>query len=163
MIEREEYLNKLIAFKDKDLIKVVTGIRRCGKSTLFDLYINYLKESGIQDNQIIKLNLEDSDFDFITNYKELYTYIKERLQSEQQNYVFIDEIQKIKCFETACDSLYIKKNVDLYIIGSNAELLSGEIATLLSGRYIEIKMLPLSFKEYIGYKGSNDLIIKYND
>lgn len=83
MIEREEYLNKLIAFKDKDLIKVVTGIRRCGKSTLFDLYINYLKESGIQDNQIIKLNLEDSDFDFITNYKELYTYIKERLQSEQ--------------------------------------------------------------------------------
>ena len=163
MIEREEYLNKLIAFKDKDLIKVVTGIRRCGKSTLFDLYINYLKESGIQDNQIIKLNLEDSDFDFITNYKELYTYIKERLQSEQQNYVFIDEIQKIKCFETACDSLYIKKNVDLYINGSNAELLSGEIATLLSGRYIEIKMLPLSFKEYIGYKGSNDLIIKYND
>jgi len=160
MIEREEYLNKLISFKDKNLIKVVTGIRRCGKSTLFDLYIKYLKENGIQDNQIIKLNLEDSDFDFITDYKELYTYIKERLQSEQQNYVFIDEIQKIKCFETACDSLYIKNNVDLYINGSNAELLSGEIATLLSGRYIEIKMLPLSFKEYISYKGSNDYITK---
>jgi len=120
MIERKEYLDQLKRFKDKDLIKVVTGIRRCGKSTLFDLFIHDLKENGIKNNQIIKVNLEDATYHF-NDAKELYDY----------------------------DSLYIKKNVDVYITGSNAYLLSGELATLLSGRYIEIKMLPLSFQEYL--------------
>jgi len=148
MIERKEYLEKLKNFKDKDLIKVITGIRRCGKSTLFDLFINYLKETGISDNQIIKVNLEDADYNF-ESYKELYDYINKKIDSKKQYYVFIDEVQNVPLFQKAVDSLYIKKNVDVYITGSNAYLLSGELATLLSGRYVEIKMLPLSFKEYL--------------
>lgn len=148
MIPRDIYLKKLIDFKDKDLIKIVTGIRRCGKSTLFDIYINYLKEQGIQDKQIIKINLESQDYNF-ENYIELYNYIKERIDNSKKNYVFIDEVQCIEDFQKAIDSLYINKNIDLYITGSNAYLLSGELATLISGRYIEIKMLPLSFSEYI--------------
>ena len=148
MIERKEYLEKLKNFKDKDLIKVITGIRRCGKSTLFDLFINYLKEMGISDEQIIKINLEDVDYNF-KDYKELYDYINKKIDSKQQYYVFIDEVQNVPLFQKAVDSLYIKKNVDVYITGSNAYLLSGELTTLLSGRYVEIKMLPLSFKEYL--------------
>lgn len=163
MIQRPEYLNILKNFKDKELIKVVTGIRRCGKSTLFDLYINYLKEQGIDDNQIIRVNLEDADYSELDDYLKLYNYIKEKLNPNKQNYVFIDEVQTITDFQKACDSLYIKKNVDLYITGSNAHLLSGELATLLSGRYIEIKMMPLSFKEYISYVGEADLNKKYKD
>ena len=148
MIERKEYLEKLKNFKDKDLIKVITGIRRYGKSTLFDLFINYLKEMGISDEQIIKINLEDVDYNF-KDYKELYDYINKKIDSKQQYYVFLDEVQNVPLFQKAVDSLYIKKNVDVYITGSNAYLLSGELATLLSGRYVEIKMLPLSFKEYL--------------
>lgn len=149
LIKRDEYLKVLINFKDKDVIKVVTGIRRCGKSTLFNIYINYLKEQGIKDNQIIHINLEDADYDF-KDYKELYNYIKNKIKDNKEKYyVFIDEVQNIPEFQKAVDSLYIKKNVDVYITGSNAYLLSGELATLLSGRYIEIKMLPLSFKEYV--------------
>ena len=148
MIERTEYLELLKRFKDKDLIKVVTGIRRCGKSTLFDLYINYLKRIGIKEDQIIKINLEDVEYSFET-YKELYDYVNEKLDTKKQYYVFLDEVQNVPMFQKAVDSLYIKKNVDVYITGSNAYLLSGELATLLSGRYIEIKMLPLSFKEYL--------------
>ncbi len=148
MIARDFYLKKLIDFKDKDLIKIITGIRRCGKSTLFDIYINYLKEQGIQDEQIIKLNLESQDYSF-KDYTELYNYIKERLVNDKKNYVFIDEVQRVEEFQKAIDSLYIDKNIDLYITGSNAYLLSGELATLISGRYVEIKMLPLSFKEYM--------------
>ena len=148
MIERIEYLEQLKRFKDKDLIKVVTGIRRCGKSTLFELFINYLKETGIKDNQIIKINLEDADYNF-ESYKELYDYVNQRLDSKKQFYVFLDEVQNVPMFQKAVDSLYIKKNVDVYITGSNAYLLSGELATLLSGRYVEIKLLPLSFKEYL--------------
>lgn len=163
MIERKKYLEELISFKDKDLIKVITGIRRCGKSTLFDLYIDYLKENGIKDEQIIRINLEDADFDFIENYKDLYEYVKSKLISDKQNYVFLDEVQIVDDFQRACDSLYIKKNVDLYITGSNANLLSGELATLLSGRYVEIKMLPLSFEEYISYRSESDLQQKYVD
>ena len=163
VIERKKYLEELISFKDKDLIKVVTGIRRCGKSTLFDLYIDYLKKNGIKDEQIIRINLEDADYDFIKNYKELYDYVKSKLVSDKQNYVLLDEVQIVEDFQRACDSLYIKKNVDLYITGSNANLLSGELATLLSGRYIEIKMLPLSFEEYISYRGESDLQQKYVD
>ena len=148
MIERTEYLEQLKRFKDKNLIKVVTGIRRCGKSTLFELFINYLKETGIEDNQIIMINLEDADFNF-ENYKELYDYINGKIDSKKNYYVFLDEVQNVSEFQKAVDSLYIKKNVDVYITGSNAYMLSGELATLLSGRYVEIKMLPLSFKEYL--------------
>ena len=155
MINREEYLNELIRWKDKDLIKVVTGIRRCGKSTLFDLFIDYLKMSGVKSNQIIYINLEDADYDF-KNYKELYHFINEKIISEDNFYVFLDEVQNVPGFQRAIDSLYIKKNVDVYITGSNAYLLSGELATLLSGRYIEIKMLPLSFKEYVSAFDNNN-------
>ncbi len=156
MIERKEYLDQLIRFKDKDLIKVVTGIRRCGKSTLFELFINYLKENGIKNDQIITLNLEDADYNF-DNYKELYDYVNKKIDSEKQYYVFLDEVQNVPMFQKAVDSLYIKKNVDVYITGSNAYLLSGELATLLSGRYVEIKMLPLSFREYLS---AFDLTVK---
>ena len=135
MIERTEYLEKLKRWKDKDLIKVVTGIRRCGKSTLFDLFINYLKENNINDEQIIKINLEDAEYNF-ENYKELYDYINKKIDSKQKYYIFLDEVQNVPKFQKAVDSLYIKKNVDVYITVSNAYLLSGELATLLSGRYI---------------------------
>ena len=155
MIERTEYLEQLKKFKDKDLIKVVTGVRRCGKSTLFELFINYLKENGIKDSQIIKINLEDADYNF-ENYKELYDYVNKQLDSKKQYYVLLDEVQNVPMFQKAVDSLYIKKNVDVYITGSNAYLLSGELATLLSGRYVEIKLLPLSFKEYLSAFDSLD-------
>ena len=155
MIQRTEYLEELKRWKDKDLIKVVTGIRRCGKSTLFELFIEYLKETGISDEQIIHINLEDAEYDF-HDYKELYNYINEKIDSKKQYYIFLDEVQNVLEFQKAVDSLYIKKNVDVYITGSNAYLLSGELATLLSGRYIEIKMLPLSFKEYISAFDDNN-------
>lgn len=150
MVERKEYLEKLKKWKDKDLIKVITGIRRCGKSTLFELYIDYLKSMGVKDNHIIFINLENPDNEF-ENYKELYKYIKEKVKDENQYYVFLDEIQNISEFQKAVDGLYIIKNIDVYITGSNAYLLSGELATLLTGRYIEIKMFPLSFEEYLSY------------
>ena len=154
MIERQEYLKQLIKFKDTDLIKIVTGIRRCGKSTMFDIYIEYLKKQGVQDNQIIKINIENPEITF-NNYMELYNYVKERLNKEKKTYVFIDEVQNIDDFQKAIDGLYINKNIDLYLTGSNAYLLSGELATLISGRYIEIKMLPLSFKEYLSVFDEN--------
>lgn len=157
MIERNEYLNVLKRFKDKELIKVITGIRRCGKSTLLEMYKNYLLANGITEDQIISINLEDLKYNFIEDYMSLYNYICNKLKSNRKNYVFIDEVQKINEFQKTVDSLYIKKNVDLYITGSNANLLSSELATLLSGRYIEIKMLPLSFKEYKdAYKDLNN-------
>ncbi|MCH3917366.1 MAG: ATP-binding protein [Spirochaetia bacterium] len=149
MIEREEYLQDLISFKDKKLIKVVTGIRRCGKSTMLELYQAYLKTIGIADEQILAVNLEDGDYRDIRTAETLYRYVEVRLQKERMNYVFLDEVQQVKDFQEAVDWLYVKKNVDLYITGSNAFLLSGELATLLSGRYVEIKMLPLSLKEYV--------------
>ena len=148
MIERNDYLNLLIRFKDKELIKVITGIRRCGKSTLLELYRNYLLSNGVLEEQIISINLEDLKYNFINDYMSLYNYINDKLKPNKKNYVFIDEVQRIDEFQKAVDSLYINKNVDLYITGSNANLLSSELATLLSGRYIEVKMLPLSFKEY---------------
>ena len=159
MLERKEYLEKLKKWKDKDLIKVVTGIRRCGKSTLFELYIDYLKSIGIDDNHIISINLENPDNEF-DNYKNLYKYVKEQIKDKKQYYVFLDEVQRVSEFQKAVDGLYIKKNVDVYITGSNAYLLSGELATLLTGRYIEIKMYPLSFEEYLSYyeKDANEKI-----
>ncbi|MBQ3819521.1 ATP-binding protein [bacterium] len=148
MIKRDEYLKKLISFKDKELIKVITGIRRCGKSTLFKLFQEYLLNNGVEQEQIISINFEDLDYEYIDNYKILYDFIKSKLNKNKKNYIFLDEVQHVKDFEKAIDSLYINKNTDLYITGSNAFFLSGELATLLSGRYVEIKMLPLSFKEY---------------
>ena len=155
MIERTQYLEELKRWKDKDLIKVITGIRRCGKSTLFQLFIEYLKSTGISNEQIISINLEDADYNF-EDYKQLYDYIKEKMEFETKYFVFLDEVQNVPMFQKAVDSLYIKKNVDVYITGSNAYLLSGELATLLSGRYIEIKMLPLSFKEYVSAFDDNN-------
>src|SRR5574344_849239 len=148
MIKRPEYLNFLINWKDKQVIKVISGIRRCGKSTLFDLYKDYLHEQNVDNSQIISLNFEEPDFEYLCNYKELYEYIKGKLVSDKMNYVFLDEIQHVEEFEKAVDGLFIKSNVDVYITGSNSEFMSSELATRLSGRYVELKMLPLSFKEY---------------
>lgn len=148
-IVREAYLEDLISLKDKNLIKVITGIRRCGKSTMFELYQDYLRTNGIEEEQIISVNLEDGDYRSIRTADTLYEYIVEKLVKDRQNYVFLDEVQQAENFQEAVDWLYVKKNVDLYITGSNAYILSGELATLLSGRYVEIKMLPLSFKEYV--------------
>ncbi|MCI8273673.1 MAG: ATP-binding protein [Clostridia bacterium] len=150
MVERKEYLEKLKKWKDKELIKVITGIRRCGKSTLFNLYINYLKSIGIEESHIISINLENPDNEF-SDYKELYDFVKEKIKDNKKYYIFLDEVQNVKEFQKAIDGLYIMKNVDVYITGSNAYLLSGELATLLTGRYIEIKMYPLSYKEYLSY------------
>lgn len=150
MVERKQYLEKLKKWKDKDLIKVITGIRRCGKSTLFKLYIDYLKSIGINDSHIISMNLESPDNEF-DNYKELYKSVKGQIKDNEKYYVFLDEVQNVSEFQKAVDGLYIIKNLDIYITGSNAYLLSGELATLLTGRYIEIKMYPLSFEEYLSY------------
>ncbi len=164
MIQREAYLQQLINFKDIKLIKIITGIRRCGKSTLFDIYIDYLKSQNIGKEQIIQVNLENPDMKF-NDYMELYNYIKEKMIKDKMNYIFIDEVQNVPNFQKAVDGLFIKENADIYITGSNAYLLSGELATLLSGRYIEIKMLPLSFKEYLSAFDSkidkNEKLLEY--
>ena len=151
MIQRSAYLNKLISWREKQLIKVVTGVRRCGKSTLLALYNEYLKSTGVSDEQIISINLEDVDYEHLLHYKALYNYVKERLCPDKFTYVFIDEVQQCPEFEKAVDSLFIKDRVDVYVTGSNAHMLSGELATLLSGRYVEIRMLPLSFAEYLAF------------
>lgn len=147
LISRPEYINKLKSWRDTDLIKIVTGLRRSGKSTLFTLFIEDLKKDGISSKNILQLNLDDPANDF-SSYKDLYNYIKDRIPQDQKTYVFLDEVQNVPEFERAVEGLYLDKNIDLYITGSNAFLLSSELATLFSGRYIEIKMLPLSFKEY---------------
>jgi predicted AAA+ superfamily ATPase len=154
MTKRKEYLDWLIRWREKQLIKVITGVRRCGKSTLFSLYIDCLKETGVADGQIISINLEDVDSEHLLDYKALHAYVKDRLCDDKMTYVFIDEVQQCPQFEKAVDSLFIKKNVDVYITGSNAHMLSGELATLLSGRYVEIRMLPLSFAEYLDFVGA---------
>ena len=151
-------LEQLKHFKDKDLIKVITGIRRCGKSTLFDLYNEFLLNSGIEKQQIIRINLEDPIYYELDSYLKLYNYVLNKIDSSKKTYVFIDEVQVVPEFQKACDGLYLNKNIDLYITGSNANLLSGELATLLSGRYIEIKMLPLSFKEFVSANNNDDNI-----
>ena len=147
-IDRKEYLDFLVKSKDRQIIKVVSGVRRCGKSTLFEIYKDFLLENGVAKNQIISINFEDMDYEELTDYKKLYEYIKSKMIEDKRNYIFLDEIQHVDKFEKVVDSLFIKKNTDLYITGSNAYFMSSELATLLSGRYIELKMLPLSFKEY---------------
>ena len=149
MVIRKEYLSRLLAWKNEQVIKVVTGIRRCGKSTLLKQFQDRLVEDGVSQEQIISINFEDLDYEDLLDYKALYAYIKERLCPDKMTYIFLDEIQKVDSFQKAVDSLFIKENTDIYITGSNAYLLSGDLATLLTGRYVEISMLPLSFAEYL--------------
>lgn len=155
LVERKEYLEKLLAWKEKEIIKVVTGMRRCGKSKLLEMYQMKLIESGVDKSQIIYVNFDEFENRHLLNKDALYTYIKERLCQDKYTYIFLDEIQKVEDYEIVVDSLYVKPKVDLYITGSNSYLLSGDLATYLSGRYIEINMLPLSFKEYHALVGSD--------
>lgn len=157
-IERQDYLDKLIAFKDKKLIKVITGIRRCGKSTIMEIFRDWLLNNGVSPEQILYLNFEDYDNIELRNPLALHQYIKPLILSDKPTYIFFDEIQHVKDFPDIINSINLKPNVDLYVTGSNAYMLSNEIATLLSGRYVEIAMLPLSFKEYVqGCGGSDNL------
>lgn len=192
--KRDLYIKQLIHYRDKPLIKVITGIRRCGKSTLLTLFENHLLESGIPENQIIRINFESFAFEKISSNKELYTYIKNRLNNANctnnsndasksnnaipannankteninitnnanktntsgKHYILLDEIQQVESWERVINSLLVDANVDIYITGSNAYLLSSELSTLLSGRYVEIKMQPLSFKEYLDFTGKD--------
>ena len=163
-IERKTYMEKLLNWKDKQVIKVVTGVRRCGKSTLLEMFQDRLKMEGVDDHRIIAINLEDFDFIELRDPKELYHYISTRLIKEKRCYVFLDEIQHVSNYADVVDALFVKENIDLYLTGSNAYMLSSEIATLLSGRYIEIKMQPLSFAEYVDSTGNRDhLAGKYSD
>ena len=148
MIERKTYLDFLIKLKDKKIIKVITGIRRCGKSTLFLLYQDYLLKNGVAKEQIINYNFENPEDNKYENWKDLYNDIISKLNSKKMNYIFFDEIQILTNFEKLVDGLFTKNNVDIYITGSNSYMLSGELATYLTGRYMQIHMLPLSFKEY---------------
>jgi predicted AAA+ superfamily ATPase len=150
LIIRDAYLDELIGYREKQLIKVITGVRRCGKSTLMEQYRDYLINDGVSADQIIFINFDDLDFEHLSDYHSLYEYIKSKMTEKLMYYVFLDEVQKVDEFQKVASSLFIKKNIDIYISGSNAAMLSGELATLLSGRYIQIKMLPLSFREFAG-------------
>jgi predicted AAA+ superfamily ATPase len=164
MVNRPGYIKKLAGFKDTRLIKIVTGVRRSGKSTLLELYRDHLLASGVRPGQITEINLEDPDHRPLADPYALYDYIKAKLLPEEMNYVFLDEIQNVRDYQKAVDGLFIIKNIDLYITGSNAYMLSGELATLLSGRYVEIHLLPLSFKEYLSaFKDTGDLSRKFRD
>ena len=149
MVIRKAYLEQLKSWKDEMVVKVVTGIRRCGKSTLLMQYQDYLRENGVAENQIISINFEELEYEHLLDYRALYGYIKERLCADKMTYIFLDEIQKVPDFQKVVDSLYVKKNTDVYY------MLSGDLATLLTGRYVEISMLPLSFKEYLDITGGN--------
>lgn len=162
LIPRPEYLAFLQRYRDRALIKVVSGVRRCGKSTLFILFRKFLMQQGVEPAQIISINFEDLAYESLCEYHALYRYITERMLPDQMNYIFLDEIQHVPQFEKVVDSLFIKENTDVYITGSNAFFMSGELATLLIGRYVELAMLPLSFKEFCqGLKGNMTLPAKY--
>jgi predicted AAA+ superfamily ATPase len=164
MINRPSYINKLLSFKDKHLIKILTGVHRCGKSTLFNLYQRELLKSGVTQEQIININFEDPQYRQLLSWETLYDHVNERLLANQKNYIFFDEIQNVKDFQKAADGLFIKENVDLYLTGSNAHLQSGKWATMLSGRFIEIHVLPLSFKEYMSsFDDTTDIALKYQN
>ncbi len=151
MIKREVYLNKIISFRDKPLIKVITGLRRSGKSTLLDLYEQYLKDQHVPADNIIHLNFEWMGLDAVRNYHQLYTMLKEKIQGKAPVYLLLDEIQQVLGWERAINSLFAEGLCDIYLTGSNAKLLSSEISTLLSGRYVEIQVFPLSFQEYLQF------------
>ena len=164
MLERPRYLARLIGYKDKELIKVITGIRRCGKSTLLELFRIWLLKNGVEAEQIQSINFEDVAYSDLTGYKALHEHILKRCAPDRMNYIFLDEIQHVDEFQRVVDSLFIRKNIDLYITGSNARLYSGELATLLSGRYVTIPMLPLSFDEYLSsFDNRHELPGKYQD
>ena len=154
-IPRKEFFKRLLAYKDKHIIKVVTGVRRCGKSTLLNMFKTYLVESNVSEKQIIYLNFEDFDNSELLDPKNLYEYIKKHLTKNLMSYVFFDEIQNVRDFQRVVDSLFLNENIDIYMTGSNAYFLSSELATLLSGRYITIEMLPLSFREFADAQDSN--------
>lgn len=163
MIARERYLEKIKSYKDLQLIKVITGIRRCGKSTLLKMYRDELIQSGVSENQITFINLEEKENEKLKDVNVLYDFLKSRLDLNKMNYIFIDEVQECPNFQIAVDSLFVKDNVDIYITGSNAHMLSGELATLLSGRYVTIEVLPLSFEEYLQGTGTDNVEKKYRD
>ena len=148
MIQRKEFLNELVKWKNEKVIKVITGMRRAGKSTLLLQYQEYLKQSGVEEGCIVSINFEELEYEDLCDYRKLYNYIKDRLIEGKTTYIFLDEIQKVKDFEKVIDSLYVKSGTDIYITGSNAYFLSGNLATYLTGRYVEILVLPFSFKEY---------------
>lgn len=148
MIQRKEFLNELIKWKNEKVIKVITGMRRAGKSTLLMQYQDYLRQSGVEENRIVSINFEELEYEELCDYRKLYDYIKDRLIEGKTTYIFLDEIQKVKDFEKVIDSIYVKSDTDIYITGSNAYFLSGNLATYLTGRYVEILVLPFSFKEY---------------
>ena len=150
MVERKEYLKRLAQWKDEQVIKVITGIRRCGKSTLLMQYQTWLKANGVSADQIVSVNFEELEYEELLDYRKLYEYLKNHLCVGKKTYIFLDEIQKVAAFEKVVDSLYVKPDIDIYITGSNAYMLSSDLATLLTGRYVEIRMLPLSFKEFLG-------------
>lgn len=148
LVRRNRYLNWLIQWKERQIIKVISGVRRSGKSTLLEMYREYLLESGVDSAQIISINFEDADHEHLQNYRALYDYIKSIILPGSMNYIFLDEIQHVEMFEKAVDSLFLRKNCDIYITGSNSHFMSGELATLLSGRYVQLCILPLSFNEF---------------
>lgn len=154
LIERKQYMLMLRNLKDQNIIKVITGVRRCGKSTLLQMFADELRQNGVEEEQIQFLNFEDLDTLAIGDIYQIHTHIKNRLVSDKMNYIFLDEVQNVIDFQRLVDSLFIKKNCDVYITGSNAYLLSGELATLLTGRYIEINILPLQFYEYQEFTSS---------
>ena len=143
-------------WREEEIIKAVTGVRRCGKSTLFELYIEHLRASGVDDEQIVFINLEDQDYAELLDYKALHDYVKVRMQKGKWTYLFIDEVQNCKEYERPISSLFLKKSLNIYITGTNADMLSGELATKLTAKYIEIDMLPLSFLEYSEAVAIND-------
>ncbi len=154
MIIRQKYLNQLISFQDTDLIKVVTGVRRCGKSTLLDMMRLHLKNNGVPEERLLSFKMESMEFDGIKDYRELYGIVKNRIGSLPHPYLFFDELQNIEGWERAINSLRVDFDCDIYVTGSNAFLLSSEIATLLSGRYVEVEMRPLVFSEYLDFRGA---------
>ena len=151
LINRPEYLNQLIQHRDVDLVKIVTGIRRCGKSSLLDLFHQYLSDSGVPDVNVIHMNLESLRYRNLTNHLSFYDYVSERIPKSGKTYLIFDELQAVEHWEKAIESFRLDFDVDIYITGSNAYLLSTEFSTLLSGRYVEIRMLPLSFKEFLTF------------
>lgn len=163
LIERKEYIDFLIRHRDRDVIKVVSGVRRAGKSTLFELYKRYLLANGVTAEQIISINFEDLQYEDLQDYRALHKYVSGKLLPDRMNYIFLDEIQHVEKFEKVVDSLFIKENTDIYLTGLNAYFMSGELATFLSGRYVELRMLPLSFSEYATALPDNmSLQAKYN-
>lgn len=163
-VNRPEYLDFLKRWQNRQIIKVVSGVRRAGKSTLFYLFRNYLKEhAGVKEEQFISINFENMKYDNLRNAQNLYDYLENKILPDQMNYIFLDEIQHVKEFERVVDSLFLKDNVDIYLTGSNAYFLSSEIATLLTGRYVELKIFPLSFSEFVAWHKQNDRFTNNDD